>query len=225
VELAHRHNTRLHILHISTAKELSLFENSTPLQDKKITVEACVHHLWFSDEDYARYGNKIKWNPAIKKKKDREALIEAVNNNKIDVIATDHAPHTPEEKKGTCFKAASGGPLVQFSLVAMLQLAKKRHFTVEKVVEKMCHAPADLFRIEKRGYIRPGYFADLVLVNPNASSFVTSANIQSKCGWSPFEGESFDSKVEKTFVNGNLVYDQGNFNEEVRGMRLTFESH
>lgn len=222
-ELAHKHNARLHILHISTAKELSLFDNNIPLKDKKITAEACVHHLWFSDEDYAKYGNKIKWNPAIKGTKDRDALINAVNSNLIDVVATDHAPHTVEEKEGTCYKAASGGPLVQFSLVGMLQLAKKGHFTVEKVVEKMCHAPADLFRIEKRGYIRPGYFADLVLVNPNAPTQVSKKNIYSRCGWSPFEGESFDSSIEKTFVNGKLVYNQGKFDESVRGMRLTFE--
>ncbi len=223
VELAQKHNTRLHILHISTAKELSLFDNTTPLKDKKITAEACVHHLWFSDDDYAQYGNKIKWNPAIKGKKDREALIDAVNSNLIDVVATDHAPHTAEEKRGTCYKAASGGPLVQFSLVAMLQLAKKGHFTVEKVVEKMCHAPADLFQIERRGYIRPGYFADLVLVNPQASLYVSKGIIHSTCGWSPFEGESFDAKVEKTFVNGKLVYNDGKFDETVRGMRLTFQ--
>lgn len=221
--LAKSYHARLHILHISTAKELSLFENNIPLRDKKITAEVCVHHLWFSEKDYAKYGNKIKWNPAIKKESDRKALINAVNNNLVDVVATDHAPHTLEEKKGTCFTASSGGPLVQFSLVAMLQLAKKGNFTVEKVVEKMCHAPADLFRIKKRGFIRPGYFADLVLVNPSKPKQVTKKNIYSKCGWSPFEGETFDASVEKTFVNGKLVYNNGKFDESVRGYRLTFD--
>ncbi|NLO70923.1 MAG: dihydroorotase [Porphyromonadaceae bacterium] len=224
VELARRYNTKLHILHISTAKELALFDNKTPLRDKKITAEVCVHHLWFSDADYKRLGNKIKWNPAIKKSEDREALIQAVNSNLIDVVATDHAPHTKKEKSGNCFTAASGGPLVQHSLIAMLQLAKKGKFTVEKVVEKMCHAPADLFRIEKRGYIRPGYYADLVLVNPQSPHTVSESGILSKCGWSPFEGVRFDSKVEKTFVNGNLVYDKGVFHEATKGMRLLFEN-
>lgn len=222
VELAHKHNARLHVLHISTAKELSLFENKIPLKDKKITAEACVHHLWFSDADYARHGNRIKWNPAVKKEEDRVALIEAVNDNLIDVVATDHAPHTLREKEGHCYVAASGGPLVQHSLVAMLQLAKKGYFSIETVVEKMCHAPADLFRINKRGYIRPGYYADLVLVNPYAPQQVNKDNILYRCGWSPFEGESFDARVEKTFVNGKKVYDKGVFDESERGMRLTF---
>ena len=182
-----------------------------------------MHHLWFSDADYAEYGNRIKWNPAIKSESDREALIEAVNSNKIDVVATDHAPHLLSEKEGSCLKAASGGPLVQHSLVAMLQLAKRGIFTLEKVVEKMCHAPADLFRIEKRGFIRPGYFADLVLVDPNKPWTVTPENILYKCGWSPFEGTTFDSSVLKTWVNGKPVYDNGKFDETVRGQRLLFE--
>lgn len=223
VELASRHNTRLHILHISTAKELSLFDNTIPLKEKKITAEVCVHHLWFSKNDYSKFGNKIKWNPAIKEESDRKALIEAVNSGLIDVVATDHAPHNWDEKQGNCLKASSGGPLVQFSLISMLQLAKKGNFSLEKVVEKMCHAPADLFRIEKRGYIRPGYFADLVLVNPNKPQNVTKKDIYSKCGWSPFEGATFDASVEKTFVNGKIVFDNGKFDENVRGRRLTFE--
>ena len=223
VNLAHKHNSRLHILHLSTARELSLFDNKKPLKDKMITAEVCVHHLWFSDKDYEEFGNKIKWNPAIKKESDRQALIDAVNSNRIDVIATDHAPHTKEEKQGTCYTASSGGPLVQHSLLAMLQLMKKRYFTIEKVVEKMCHAPADLFRIEKRGYIRPGYYADLVLVNPSASQQVTPANILYKCGWSPFEGQTFDTKVERTIINGKTVYNNGTFDESFRGKRLTFE--
>lgn len=221
-ELAHKYNSRLHILHLSTAAELSLLRDDIPLKDKKITAEVCVHHLWFSDQDYAAFGNKIKWNPAIKKESDRLALIEALLSNKIDVVATDHAPHTREEKQGTCYTASSGGPLVQHSLTAMLQLAKKGYFTVEKVVEKMCHAPADLFRIEERGYIRPGYFADLVLVDPSQSQQVTPENILYKCGWSPFEGEIFDTRVVRTFVNGNTVFNQGKINEYVRGKRLTF---
>ena len=223
VEMAHKYNTRLHVLHLSTQRELALFDNQKPLKDKRITAEVCVHHLWFTDKDYATYGNKIKWNPAIKETSDRDALIEAVNRNLIDVVATDHAPHTEEEKSGTCYEAASGGPLVQHSLAAMLQLAREGKFTPEKVVEKMCHAPADLFRVYKRGYIREGYFADLALINPHAPQKVEKKNILYKCGWSPFEGTVFDTRVEKTFVNGHLVYDNGEFDENVRGERLTFE--
>ena len=223
VELATKYNSRLHVFHLSTEKEMSLFRSDIPLKEKRITAEVCVHHLWFSDVDYAKYGNRIKWNPAIKAESDRLALIEAVNSNKIDVVATDHAPHLLSEKEGSCLKAASGGPLVQHSLVAMLQLVKDGCFTTEKVVEKMCHAPADLFRIQKRGYIRPGYFADLVLVNPNASWTVNTDNILYKCGWSPFEGTTFDNAVAKTWVNGQEVFDNGVFDESVRGKRLIFE--
>ena len=224
VELAQKYGTRLHVLHLSTAKEMRLFDNSIPLKEKKITSEVCIHHLWFSDSDYGKYGCKIKWNPAIKKETDRLALIEAVNNDKIDVIATDHAPHTIDEKSGSYFSSASGGPLVQHSLIAMLQLAKQGYFTVEKVVEKMCHAPADLFRISRRGYIRPDYYADLVLVNPNAPQTVTKQNIFYKCGWSPFEDTCFDARVECTFVNGKIAYKDGIFDEEVRGKRLKFNA-
>ena len=223
VELATKYNSRLHVFHLSTEKEMSLFTNDKPLKDKRITSEVCVHHLWFNDTDYERYGNRIKWNPAIKAESDRLALIEAVKNNKIDVIATDHAPHLLSEKEGSCMKAASGGPLVQHSLSAMLQLVKQGAFSIEKVIEKMCHAPADLFRIEKRGYIRPGYYADLVLVDTKKIWTVAPENILYKCGWSPFEGTTFDTKVQKTWVNGNLVYDDGTFNENVRGQRLLFE--
>ena len=223
VELAKKYNSRLHVFHLSSALEMSLFSNDKPLREKRITAEVCVHHLWFSDADYAEYGNRIKWNPAIKSAADRQALIDAVNSNKIDVVATDHAPHLWSEKEGSCLTAASGGPLVQHSLVAMLQLAKQGKFTLEKVVEKMCHAPADLFRIEKRGYIRPGYFADLVLVNPTASWTVAKENILYKCGWAPFEGTTFDNSVSKTWVNGQLVYNNGEFDETVRGQRLLFE--
>ena len=223
VELATKYNSRLHVFHLSTAKEMSLFSSDIPLKEKRITAEVCIHHLWFSDADYAKYGNKIKWNPAIKSETDRIALIEAVNSNKIDVIATDHAPHLLSEKEGSCLKAASGGPLIQHSLVAMLQMVTQGYFSMEKVVEKMCHAPADLFRIEKRGFIRAGYFADLVLVDPNRPWTVNSDNILYKCGWSPFEGTKFDASVLQTWVNGNLVYDNGTFNETYRGKRLMFD--
>lgn len=222
VELATKYNARLHVLHISSAKEMSLFGNTLPLKEKRITSEVCVHHLWFSDVDYAKYGNRIKWNPAIKTENDRIALIEALNNGRIDVVATDHAPHLLREKEGSCLKAASGGPLIQHSLVAMLQLAKLGYFSYEKVVEKMCHAPADLYRVDKRGYIREGYYADLVLIDPTMNTVVSSENVLYHCGWSPFEGICFDHTVLKTWVNGNLVYTEGKVNECTRGRRLIF---
>lgn len=222
VELAKKYNTRLHILHISTAKELELFDNKTPLKQKRITAEACVHHLWFSDEDYMTKGNLIKWNPAVKTKNDRDAILKGVLENKIDVICTDHAPHTLEEKKQSYFKAPSGGPLVQHSLVAMLELVHRKKITIEKVAEKMSHALADCFQIEKRGYIREGYYADLALVDLNSPWQVDKSNILAKCGWSPFEGETFHSRVTHTLVNGHLVYSMGNFDESVKGQRLTF---
>ena len=222
VELATKYDARLHVLHISTAKEMSLFENTIPLIDKKITSEICVHYLWFSDADYEHFGNKIKWNPAIKTENDRLTLIESLKANKIDVVATDHAPHLWREKEGSCLKAASGGPLVQHAVVAMLQMAKKGFFTTEMVIEKMCHAPAKLYRVEKRGYIRPGYFADLVLIDPKKKWTVNAQNILYHCQWSPFEGMDFDFEVLNTWVNGNLVYNKGKFNEEIRGKRLLF---
>lgn len=223
VELAKKYNTRLHILHISTAKELELFDSKTPLKQKRITAEACVHHLWFSDEDYKTKGNLIKWNPAIKTKKDRDAILRGVLENKIDVICTDHAPHTLEEKQQSYFKAPSGGPLVQHSLVAMLELVHQKKLTIEKVVEKMSHALADCFQIEKRGYLREGYFADLILVDPDAAWTVDKSNILAKCGWSPFEGTTFHSKVTHTIVNGHLAYAEGKFDERKKGMRLSFD--
>lgn len=223
VELATKYNARLHVLHLSTAREMSLFSNKIPLKDKKITAEACVHHLWFSDSDYEVYGNKIKWNPAIKSIADRNALIEAINDNRIDVIATDHAPHLLSEKEGNCLKAASGGPLVQYSLSLMLQMAKMGYFDIEQVVNKMCHAPAELFRIHKRGYIRKGYYADLVLVDPSSKWKVETKDILSKCGWSPFEGMIFDYQVKKTWINGQLVYNNGKLDSTVRGKRLMFD--
>ncbi|MCE9539622.1 MAG: dihydroorotase, partial [Bacteroidetes bacterium] len=223
VELAKKHNTRLHILHISTAKELTLFDNKIPLKQKRITAEACIHHLWFSDEDYKTKGAFIKWNPAVKTSIDRDAILQGVLENKIDVIATDHAPHTLEEKQQTYFKAPSGGPLIQHSLIAMLEFYHKGTIALEKIAEKMAHAVADCFQIEKRGYIRDGYFADLVLVDLNAEWIVDESNILYKCGWSPFEGLTFHSKITHTFVNGNLVYDNGKFDERIKGQRLLFD--
>lgn len=219
---AKKFGTRLHIFHVSTADELDLFDNTIPLPQKHITAEACVHHLWFSDADYETKGNFIKWNPAVKTAADREAIWKAVLDNRIDVIATDHAPHTFAEKQQPYTKAPSGGPLVQHSLVAMLEKSREGKISIERVVEKMSHAVADLFRIDKRGYIREGYFADLVLVNRNAPWMVSTENILYKCGWSPFEGVTFHSKVEKTFVNGHLVYDNGTFDESKKGSRMTF---
>ncbi len=221
-ELASKYGTRLHILHISTEKELSLFSNKIPLSEKKVTAEACIHHLWFTDADYEAKQSLIKWNPAVKTKLDRDAIIAAVNNNTIDVIATDHAPHTLEEKQSEYTKAPSGGPLVQHALVAMLEYYHQGIFKLEKIVEKMCHHPAILFQIEKRGFIKEGYKADIVLVDLNNPWKVSTDNILYKCKWSPFEGTTFKSKVIKTFVNGNLVYDNGNFNEGTKGERLSF---
>lgn len=221
VALAHKYGTRLHLFHLSTALELSLLEEK-PLREKMITGEVCIHHLWFDDRDYAQFGNRIKWNPAIKSEADKLALIAALNSGRIDVVATDHAPHLLSEKEGSCLKAMSGGPLVQHSLVAMLQMANMGYFSLEKVVEKMCHAPADLFRIDRRGYIRPGYYADLVLVNPAAEWEVTPESLLYKCGWSPFDGYRFSHRVEKTFVNGGLVYNNGVIDETIRGKELVF---
>jgi dihydroorotase len=223
VELAKKYNTRLHILHISTAKELELFDNKTPLTQKRITAEACIHHLWFSDEDYKTKGTLIKWNPAVKKASDRDAILKGVLENKIDVIATDHAPHTVEEKEQTYFKAPSGGPMVQHSFVAMLEFFYLKKISLEKIAEKMSHAVADCFQIEKRGYIREGYFADLVLVDINSPWTVDRSNILYKCGWSPFEGQTFHSRITHTFVNGNLIYNNGKFDESKKGQRLLFE--
>jgi dihydroorotase len=222
IELAKKYGTRLHILHISSAKELELFNNTLPLKDKMITAEACIHHLWFSDEDYKTKGAFIKWNPAVKTSSDRDAIFNAILDNRIDVIATDHAPHSLEEKEQSYFKAPSGGPLVQHSIQAMFDFYLKGKISIEKVVEKMSHSVADLFAIEKRGYIREGYYADIVLVNPNKPYTVSKSNILYKCGWSPFEGHTFKSSIDKTWVNGQLVYADGKVNDTVRGERLTF---
>ncbi len=222
VSLAKKHDTRLHILHISTEKELSLFSNDIPLKEKKITAEACIHHLWFDDNDYKRLGNKIKWNPAIKTAADKNALLSAVINDTIDVIATDHAPHTIEEKSHTYFKAPSGGPLIQHSLVTMLELYHQKKIALEKIAKKMSHDVATCFRIRERGYIREGYLADFTLVNLNDPWQVNATNILAKCGWSPFEGQTFQSKIIYTFVSGHPVYSNGNFDETLKGQRMLF---
>lgn len=223
VELAKRHNTRLHILHISTAKEISLFSNALPLEKKHITAEACIHHLWFSDADYPTKGNWIKWNPAVKSAADRKAIWEAVLDNRIDVIATDHAPHTIEEKEQSYLKAPSGGPLVQHSVQAMFQFHAEGKISPEMIVTKMCHHPAILFRIKERGYIREGYYADLVLVKKQDYS-VSKNNLLYKCQWSPFEGQTFDYTIDKTFVNGHLVWQNGEVDDSIKGQRLKFNS-
>lgn len=221
VQLAKETNARLHVLHVSTARELELFEDK-PLSEKRITAEACVSHLFFCDEDYQTLGTRIKCNPSIKTRADRDALRGALSTNRIDVVGTDHAPHLLTEKQGGALKAVSGMPSIQFSLVSLFELVHEGVLTVEQLVQKMCHAPAELYQIEKRGYIRPGYWADLVLVNPNKEWTVTSDCIQSKCGWSPMEGCHFHAQVEKTFVNGVLAYADGKVNTSNRGQALVF---
>jgi len=222
LELAKKHNNRLHLFHISTLAEANLFDNILAIGEKRITAEACVHHLWFSDKDYERLGAKIKWNPAIKTEKDKNGLLVALLDNRLDIIATDHAPHSIEEKSGTYFKSLSGGPLVQHALPAMLELVHQGKISIEKIVEKMSHNVAEIYRIKERGFIREGYYADLVLVDLNNSWQVTPENIFYKCGWSPFEKQCFKSKIVKTFVNGNLVYDNGIINDNKLGKRLKF---
>jgi dihydroorotase len=221
VELADKYGTKLHILHLSTGRELNLFD-AKPLNEKKITAEVRVHHLWFSDIDYERLGARIKWNPAVKTSEDREALREALKTGKLDVVATDHAPHLLSEKEGGVLQAASGGPLVQHSLQMMLQLVGKGFYTRELVVEKMCHAPAQLFQIRDRGFIREGYYADLVLIDPSRPYTVTPENLFYKCSWSPLEGETFDCSVHTTFVNGTIVFQNGDVTEGVLGKVLEF---
>lgn len=222
VELAKRYQTRLHILHISTAREIALFDNSIPLKDKKITAEACVHHLWFNDKDYATKGNFIKWNPAVKTEEDQKGILAGVLNDNIDVIATDHAPHTLEEKQQSYAQAPSGGPLVQHALPALLEMHLQGKISLEKIVEKTAHNLAICFDIEKRGFIREGYWADLVLVDLNDSWKVTKLNNFYKCGWSPFDGDTFQASVTHTFVSGNLAYQKGKFTTDQIGKRLTF---
>lgn len=223
VGLAKKFGTRLHILHISTARETELFSNKLPLEKKLITAEACIHHLWFCDSDYKQLGTKIKWNPAVKTAADREGVWKALLDGRIDVIATDHAPHTVEEKSGTYFKAPSGGPLVQHSLMAMIEFYQQGRITLEQIAEKMSHNPAKLFRVVKRGFIREGYFADLVLVDPAQSSKVDKASLLYKCGWSPFEGQTFHSAVTHTWISGHLAWENGRLDEGKMGKRLTFD--
>ena len=223
IELAKKHKTRLHIFHISTAKELSHFINDLPIEKKQITSEACIHHLWFSEKDYDKKGAFIKWNPSVKTENDKKKLIDAVNSNLIDVVASDHAPHTLNEKNNNYIKCPSGGPLVQHSLVAMLDLYHDGLISLEKIVEKMCHNPAKLFRIKKRGFIKEGYYADLTILDLNKSWTVSKENILYKCGWSPFDGHTFKSSVHSCFVNGNLVYNSGEFDESFRGLPLEFD--
>lgn len=222
LETAKKYNNRLHLFHISTLAEAELFDNTLPLQNKRITAEACVHHLWFSDKDYENLGSKIKWNPAVKSEKDQLGLLSSLINDKLDIIATDHAPHTIEEKSGNYFEALSGGPLVQHALPAMLELYHQGKIKLEKIVEKMSHNVAEIYKIKDRGYIREGYYADLVLVDLNDPWIVTKNNILYKCNWSPFENQSFKSKIKVTLVNGKMVYSNGQFNEIGNGMRLQF---
>jgi dihydroorotase len=223
IDLAKKTGARLHVFHLSTAKELDLFTNKIPLEKKQITAEVCIHHLWFSDEDYATKGNLIKWNPAVKSASDREALWKALLDDRIDVIATDHAPHTLEEKNQIYTKAPSGGPLVQHAVVAMFEAHHQGKISIEKIVEKMCHNPAKIFKIEKRGFIKEGYYADLVIVNTSLPWSVKKENILAKCGWSPFDGYNFKSRITHTFVNGELVYQNFKVKESPFGKRLLFD--
>ena len=223
IKLAKETNARLHVFHLSTKSESLLFDNSMPLKDKKITSEVCVHHLWFSDNDYKNKQSLIKWNPSIKTSEDRSGIWDALLNDKIDVIATDHAPHTIEEKSKSYLECPSGGPLVQHALVSMIEHHFNNKISLEKIVTKMCHNPAILFQIKNRGFIRKGYFADLVLVNLNKSWTVNKQNILYKCNWSPFEGQKFNSQVTHTFVNGNLAYNKGGFSDELYGEKILFD--
>lgn len=222
VRLAKKFGSRLHVLHISTARETHLFDNSIPLEKKLITAEACIHHLWFCDQDYATKGNFIKWNPAIKSSEDREEIWRAVLDNRIDVIASDHAPHTLTEKQNAYANAPSGGPLVEHALLAMLEKVREGKISIEKVVEKMAHAPAVLFRVTNRGFLREGYAADIAIVNPNLKKSVSNQSVRYHCAWSPFDGVVFSNQISHTFINGNLVFKQGKIIESALGQRLTF---
>jgi len=224
IEIANKHKTRLHILHLTTEAETHLFRNDIPLQEKNITTEVSVHHLWFSDEDYQRLGTLIKWNPAIKTEKDKNGLLKALLDDRIDIITTDHAPHTIEEKQKPYFQSMSGAPIIQHSLNILLEFYKQGLISLEKIAEKMCHNPAILYNIDKRGFVRKDFNADLIIVDLNSNWTVEKSNILSKCGWSPLEGTIFQSKVTHTFVNGNLIYDNGHFNEESKGVALTMSN-
>lgn len=223
IELANKYKAKLHILHLTTEAEIHLFDNSIPLDQKRITTEVSVHHLWFCDKDYKRLGKLIKWNPAIKTEKDKKGLLKALIDDRIDIITTDHAPHTLEEKQRPYFQSMSGGPMVQHSLNCMLEFYLKSEISLQKVVEKMCHNPAILYKIERRGYIKEGYYADLTLVDMNSPWTVNQDNIYYKCAWSPLEGTTFQAKIVNTFVNGNLVFENGHFNEEIKGKSLTLK--
>jgi dihydroorotase len=223
VELAIKHQTRLHILHISTAKELALFKSNLALKDKLITAECCIHHMWFNDSHYPKKGSLIKWNPAVKKESDRTAIIKALNDNTIDVIATDHAPHTLAEKQQNYTNAPSGGPLVQHALLALMELVSRNELSIETMVEKTSHAVADCFNVENRGFIKEGYFADLVLIDPNQTQEVITKDLNYKCGWSPFDGDKFSSTIKSTFINGNLIFNNNQFIDSTNGMALTFK--
>jgi len=223
VDLAKEYESRLHVLHISTAKELALFDSEKALIDKKISAECCIHHLWFNDEDYEKKGSLIKWNPAVKTENDRLALIKAINNDRIDIIASDHAPHSFNEKQNNYLKAPSGGPLVQHALLALFELEKSKQITLSQIVKKTSHDVAECFKIQKRGYLRPGYYADLAILNRNKNTEVKKENILYKCGWSPFEGTNFSNAIQSTFINGQRVYHLGNFSETSPKMRLKFK--
>jgi len=222
IELAKKTGARLHVFHLSTEKETHLFRNDIPLEEKQITAEVCVHHLWFTDQDYDKKGTLIKWNPAVKTQKDKDGLWKALLDDRIDIIATDHAPHTLEEKENVYTKAPSGGPLVQHALLAILEKVKDGTISIEKAVEKMCHNPAKIYQIEKRGFVKEGFFADLVLIDMDKNQEITKENLLYKCGWSPFEGTNFSSTITHTFVNGNLMFDNGEIDNNIKGKRLTF---
>ncbi len=222
IELAKKTGARLHVFHVSTAKETALFTNKIPLEEKQITAEVCVHHLWFDDTDYDKKSTLIKWNPAIKTAADKDGLWEALLDDRLDIIATDHAPHTLEEKQQNYINAPSGGPLVQHALLAMLEATRNKRISLEKMVEKMCHNPAKIFKIDRRGFIKKGYYADLVLVDLDRSQLITKDNILYKCSWSPFEGTTFNSTITHTFINGDLIFNEGKFNDIIKGKRLEF---
>ena len=222
-ELAKRTGAKLNVFHISTQMELDLFENTLPVEQKKITAEVCAHHLWFTDKDYEKLGSKIKWNPAIKSKSDKDSLWKAIKEDKIDIIASDHAPHTEIEKENSYFNCPSGGPMVQHTIISLLDESPKHGVNIEKVIEKIAHNPAKIFNIKKRGFIREGYFADLVLIDPNSPTLVTKKSLLYKCGWSPFEGLTFNSSIHTTILNGRVVYSKGKINETPHGKKLVFE--